>query len=263
MKTTVVILAACSLSFGIGLFAGRITAPMSEARPAFDPAGNAISEALLSHGMVPDGEATAGQDPKGTKQNFLEDLQNDPRIIMAQKLANWTDDPAAVVGTVIDGMNQDEIAVILSSLTSLDREELGDIEDLPKYAKRLAQLALNDVTQEPNYYDPDLRPVYFSLDPNPEKAIEAQQQRFGAEKSRMHAILPMQGYQKDSVFVKWTRNSDQQVMLFDRYPIRVNDEYNWVYFEPEAGWEKGGYTVSFLSDDEEMGLLGSGDYVAE
>ena len=61
MKTTVVILAACSLSFGIGLFAGRITAPMSEARPAFDSAGNAISEALQSHEMVPDGEATAGQ----------------------------------------------------------------------------------------------------------------------------------------------------------------------------------------------------------
>ena len=206
----------------------------------------------------------APTDPaKNAKQDFLEDLQNDPRVIMAQKLANWTDDPAAVVGTVIDGMNEDEITLILSSLTSLDREELEGISDLPGYAKRLAQLALNDVSQEPNYFDPDLRPIYFSLSPDPEKAIETQQQRFGTEKSRMHAILPMQGYQYDSVFVKWTRNSDQQVMLFDRYPIRMDEEYNWVYFEPEAGWEKGGYTVSFISDDEDMSLLGTGDYVAE
>ena len=263
MKTTLMILAACSLSFVIGLFAGRITAPMSEPRLASDSTESAISDFLRRQGVDPNGETATDDAKKATKQNFLKDLQNAPRVMMAQKLASWTDDPAAVVGTVIDGMNQDEISVILSSLTSLDREELEDINDLPGYAKRLAQLALNDVTQEPNYYDPDLRPVYFSLDPNPEKAIETQQQRFGAEKSRMHAILPMQGYQKDSVFVKWTRNSDQQVMLFDRYPIRMNDEYNWVYFEPEAGWEKGGYTVSFISDDEEMALLGSGDYVTE
>ena len=168
-----------------------------------------------------------------------------------------------MVGTVIDGMNEDEITVILSSLTSLDKENLEEVNDLPAYAKRLAELALNDLSSEVDHNDPNLGKSIFPLEPNPENAIEEQRERFGAEKARMHAILPMNGYDRDSVFVKWTRDSDQQVMLFDRYPDPTKRGLQLGLLEPNDGWQKGGYTVSFISDDEEMTLLGTGDFITE
>lgn len=262
MKTSLLILAVCILSFALGLVTGRLTAPQNEAAPRGFPAESLAAALKPNPAAAQPGEDSTG-DEKGIKQQFLENLKDDPRVILAQKLAGWSSDPAAVVGTVIDGMNEDEITVILSSLTSLDRENLEEVDDLPAYAKRLAELALNDLSSEVDYSDPNLREIYFSLDPDPERAVEEQRERFGAEKSRMHAILPMNGYDRDSVFVKWTRDSDQQVMLFDRYPIRQNEDYNWVYLEPNDGWQKGGYTVSFISDDEEMTLLGTGDFIAE
>ena len=260
MKSAILIVLGCGLFFLLGLVTGRMTAPDH----AVAAPGSVLAQRDTSTSVGdPDLEGPAKTPKEQTKLGFLESLQDDPRVMLAQKLAGWTDDPAGVVGTVIDGMNDDEISMIVSSLTSLNREELENVEDLPRYAKRLAELALNDVSSEPNYYDPELRPIYFSLEPKPDEAVEAQQERFSAGRSRMHAIFPMEGYQRDSVFVKWTRNSDNQVMLFDRYPIRSEEDYNWVYLEPEAGWEKGDYTVSFISDDEEMSLLGTGGFVAE
>jgi hypothetical protein len=262
MKTSLLILTVCGLSFALGLVTGRLTAPIHETEPNGLPAkGMAAALGIDSPAAEKDGVSIG--EGKPAKQQFLESLKDDPRVALAQKLAGWSSDPAAVVGSVIDGMNEDEITVILSSLTSLDKENLDEVNDLPGYAKRLAELALNDLSNEVDYNDPNLREVYFSLEPDPERAIEEQRERFGAEKSRMHAILPMNGYDLDSVFVKWTRNSDQQVMLFDRYPIRQSEEYNWVYLEPNEGWQKGGYSVAFISDDEEMTLLGTGDFIVE
>ena len=262
MKTSLVILTVCGLSFAVGLVTGRLTAPTHKTETnglSAKSMATALATDLIAANQV---EASTG-DGNGVNQQLLESLKDDPRIALAQKLASWSSDPAAVVGSVIDGMNEDEITVILSSLTSLDRENLDEVNDLPTYAKRLAELALNDLSSEVDYNDPNLRDIYFSLEPDPETAIEEQRDRFGAEKTRMHAILPMNGYDRDSVFVKWTSNSDQQVMLFDRYPIRQSEDYNWVYLEPNNGWEKGGYTVSFISDDEEMTLLGTGDFIVE
>ncbi|MEE3329065.1 MAG: hypothetical protein VX252_17125 [Myxococcota bacterium] len=262
MKTFIAILAGCSLSFVVGLVAGRLTAPSSDSGLALEQAKAGMRTSPLAPADDSEADAALAESGQNSKLDFLESMQDDPRVVLARKLASWTDDPAAVVGTVIDGMNPDEISMIVSSLTSLNKEELENVEDLPRYAKRLAELALNDVSNEPNYYDPDLRPVYFSLEPDPELAVEAQQERFNAGNSRMHAIFPMEGYQQDSVFVKWTDEAGE-VMLFDRYPIRESEEHNWVYLEPKEGWQKGNYTVSFLSDDEQMSLLGTGGYRVE
>ena len=262
MKTSLAILTICGLSFALGLVTGRLTAPVHESEPN-GLSAQSMAALLETAPSAPQKDGLSIGEEKGAKQRFLEGLKDDPRVALAQKLAGWSSDPAAVVGSVIDGMNEDEITVILSSLTSLKKEKLEEVEDLPGYAKRLAELALNDLSEEVDYNDPDLREVYFSLEPNPESAVEEQRGRFGAEKSRMHAILPMNDYDRDSVFVKWTRESDQQVMLFDRYPIRQSEEYNWVYLEPNDGWQKDGYTVSFISDDEEMTLLGTGDFIVE
>ena len=262
MKTSLVILTVCGLSFALGLVTGRLTAPVHETEPNGLPA-KSMAAAVGTDSPAAKKDGVSIGEEKGVKQQFLESLKDDPRVALAQKLAGWSSDPAAVVGSVIDGMNEDEITVILSSLTSLKKENLEEVNDLPRYAKRLAELALNDLSDELDYNDPELRKIYFSLEPSPESAIEEQRERFGAEKSRLHAILPMNGYDRDSVFVKWTRESDQRVMLFDRYPIRQSEEYNWVYLEPNDGWQKDGYTVSFISDDEEMTLLGTGDFIVE
>ena len=123
----------------------------------------------------------------------------------------------------------------------------------------MAELAVQDLVGQPAFRDPQLPEVYFSRDPNPEQAAALRQSEFEGE-GRMHAILPMADYAEDRVFVKWTRVDDREVMLFDTYPIRANEDFNWVYLEPKAGWEPGEYSVDFYSTDESMSPLAGGNY---
>ena len=106
---------------------------------------------------------------------------------------------------------------------------------------------------------PSLPPLYFSDSPDPNRAVSENLSEF-ENPGRLHAILPMDEYRGEEVFVKWTRVDDQEVMLFDRYPIRAQSEYNWVYLEPKEGWPAGEYSVDFYSNDEKMDPVAGGDF---
>ncbi|MAI80743.1 MAG: hypothetical protein CL917_17515 [Deltaproteobacteria bacterium] len=257
MKTFILSVILASIFFVSGFFFGRLTSPESERTAQARLAGDLIQSPSMTEKQG-DLAASKPQDTK-TKKEILQDFQNDPRLEIARTLANWGGNPTQVVDTVINGMTDDEITVTLSSLTSLKTEDLKDVNDLQQYAKRMAELAVNDLVGNPVERDPLLPEIFFSQEPDPDSAVQNKQTSFDGSK-RIHAILPMDNYQGDEVFVKWTNVADPEVMLFDSYPIRADADYNWVYLEPNDGWSAGEYSVDFYSSDEYMTPLGGGNY---
>ena len=77
---------------------------------------------------------------------------------------------------------------------------------------------------------------------------------------RIYATFPMEGYRGDEVFVKWYRSDDPEILLFDRYLIQREADYNYVWLDNETGWREGEYRVEFYSADEAMEKIAVGRY---
>ncbi|MCH2184913.1 hypothetical protein MK280_03480 [Myxococcota bacterium] len=228
--------------------------------PAFTDRSNLSVRAEEESPSHPSPTTLSQQDINRFAEQWLEpSATGDPAQELVRTLSDWGGDPQAVVEGVIDSMSDEQISALLTSLTSLDRESLDDVYDVRAYANRMAELTLGDLTGEPSLRDPGHAPVYFSNTPDPQRAVDENLSEF-ENPDRLHAILPMGGYESDQVFVKWTRVNDQEVMLFDRYPIQANSEYNWVYLEPREGWPAGEYSVDFYSNDEKMQPLAGSNF---
>ena len=247
------------LMFVTGFWAGQMTSPFALlSNPALTDFRGPLPGS--GDGSLAPQAALSDQDIKRLTEEWLEPSANgDPAQELVRTLSDWGGNPQAVVEGVIDSMSDDQISALLTSLTSLDREALDDVYDVRAYANRMAELALGDLTGEPALRDPGLAPVYFSDSPDPQRAVDENLNEF-ENPNRLHAILPMDDYEGDQVFVKWTRVNDQEVMLFDRYPIRAKSDYNWVYLEPREGWPAGEYSVDFYSSDETMRPVAGGNF---
>ena len=259
MRNILVTALIAILMFVAGFWTGQMTSPFALlANPALrnlsDQSIGSVGGALLPQA------AMSEQDIKRLTEEWLEpSAKGDSAQELVRTLSDWGGNPQAVIEGVIDSMSDDQISALLTSLTSLDRESLDDVYDVRAYANRMAELALGDLTGEPALRDPGLPPIYFSDSPDPQRAVDENLSEF-ENPGRLHAILPMDDYKGDEVFVKWTRVNDQEVMLFDRYPIQAKSDYNWVYLEPREGWPSGEYSVDFYSSDEEMQPVAGGDF---
>ncbi len=262
MRSYLVTALIAILMFLAGFWTGLMSSPfVMLSNPAFtDLRDRTVDRAEAPPSLAPRTELSQQDITRLTEQWLEPSSDGAPAQELVRALSDWGGNPQAVVEGVIDSMSDDQISALLTSLTSLDHEALDDAYDVRAYANRMAELALGDLSGEPALRDPGLAPVYFSEAPDPQRAVDEDSSEF-ENPDRLHAILPMEDYEGDQVFVKWTRVSDQEVMLFDRYPIRTNSDYNWVYLEPREGWPAGEYSVDFYSSDERMHPLAGGDFL--
>ena len=117
MKSAILIILGCGLFFLLGLVTGRMTAPDHAVAAPGSVLAQRDTSTLVGD---PDLEGPAKTPKEQTKLGFLESLQDDPRVMLAQKLAGWTDDPAGVVGTVIGYSPRD--GTVCSVQRSLTRQ---------------------------------------------------------------------------------------------------------------------------------------------
>jgi hypothetical protein len=165
-----------------------------------------------------------------------------------------------VVGVVIDSMSTRELRSALTSLTKLTEEDLDEIRDLPAFARRVSEIAMDGVVRYGAPEGAGLADVQFSVDPH--NVAELAQDRFSGEE-RIYAVFPMEEYRGDDVFVKWYRSDDPEILLFDRYPILREADSNYVWLDKQHGWPEGEYRVELYSADEAMKKVATGRYVVD
>ena len=55
----------------------------------------------------------------------------------------------------------------------------------------------------------------------------------------------------DQVFIRWSNQSTGEVLFFMPQRVSVNQQQNWVSFNPAQGWEVGIYDVKYyLANDQ-------------
>ncbi|NQZ99508.1 MAG: hypothetical protein HRU01_23620 [Myxococcales bacterium] len=185
-----------------------------------------------------------------------------PRAELVRALAEWGGDPAEILGVVIDAMSDRELRSSLTSLTSLTEGDLDEIRDLRAFTRRVTEVALDSVIGFGAPETASLAHVQFSQSVNPQNIAELAQERFASD-GKIYAVFPMEEYRDDDVFVKWYRTDDPEILLFDRYPIQREADYNYVWLDKESGWPEGEYSVDFYSGDDAMKKIAAGRYFVD
>ncbi len=185
-----------------------------------------------------------------------------PRVDLLRLLARFSPDPKAMVGVVVDAMSEEELAASLASFTDISSEKITNSDEPRALAHRLAELAMEGFLDFSNQDAAGMENVSFSEGGTAEPLSTSEVGKFGGD-GRIRATFPMGTYKGDEVFVKWTRLDDPKIMLFNHYPIRPSSAHNYVWLEPEDGWDAGEYQVNFYTADDTLTPLSWGRYQIE
>ncbi len=250
------------VSFVAGLFLGWWTSPgagLQASDPAPAPGASVRAEVGLPGSRSGGEAAPVAQDPSALLEAALEDRDDDPRFNLIRLLARLSGDPGEVVGMLIDSLSEEELIASVSSFTDLAPEKFKRSADPKALAHRLAQLAMDGLLQRPGEGGAGVEAVYFSEGRTHGDPDLVRAERFFGDEPIL-AAFPMGDYEGDEVFVKWTRLDDPKIMLFNHYPIRSGEDFNYVWLSPKAGWDPGEYEVNFYTADESLLPLAGGRY---
>jgi hypothetical protein len=185
----------------------------------------------------------------------------DPRAGLVRELAAHPGDPAEALGVAIDSLRDDEIIAALATATGIGAEELRDVRDPRAMAKRMSQIALEDVIRPSGERPPGLARVYFSeesLAGDPAESPAAATKFSG--RSDLVATFPTAEYDLEQVFVKWTRLDDPEIVDFGPAPVIPGADYGEAWLRPDSALRPGRYKVGVFSADEAMRPLADGRY---
>jgi hypothetical protein len=168
-------------------------------------------------------------------------------------------DHRQLVQSAIANLGERELRSIVASAASLSAEELEAVEDLPAFAARLAEVAMEDIV-EPGAEATGASRVLFTTAPETQDPLALARSRFAPEEPRIYAVFPSASYERDAVMIKWYRSDPPQILLFKRYPIRPGDTHGYVWLQPKGGWEPGQYHVDVYAADEAVTRLARGRY---
>jgi hypothetical protein len=244
------------LLFGVWL--GRMTAPAPTSLPIVNELKREMpaKQARTTQSSL---DVAEKDEEGGEETSPLEALISDPRLKMAQTLAEWGGDPTEALGLVIDSMSDRELRLALTSLTNFNDKQLDAVRDMRGFSRRVAEVASDNIYSAGAPPSDSAAEVEFSRGVDDRNAPVSPQDSFGVD-GRIYAVFPMDEYGESEVFVKWYRSDNPEILLFDQYQIQRDAEFSYVWLDQEKGWNEGDYVVEFYSADSEMRQLGFGGY---
>ena len=254
--------------FALGVAVGLWTGHEGEGRDD-DFVARGLEDMAPAEG---EGQQSQAEGPRGIDRDadalgilrgaLREHEQAIPGADLLRLLARFSPDPKAMVGIVVDAMSEEELAASLASFTDISSEKITNSDEPRALAHRLAELAMEGFLDFSNQDAAGMESVSFSEDGTAESLSTSDVGKFGGD-GRIRATFPMGAYKGDEVFVKWTRLDDPKIMLFNHYPIRPSSAHNYVWLEPEDGWDAGEYQVNFYTADDALTPLSWGRYQIE
>ena len=196
-------------------------------------------------------------------EEVLEENEDHPQADLFRLLTRFNGDPSEVIGVIVDRMTREELIASVSSFTEISPEKFKKSADPRALAQRLAQLAMEGLLLTAPQGG-QVASVVFSNGrvPPADDEVPAGVRKIVGD-GPVLASFPTGSYAKDEVFVKWIRVDDPKIMLFNHYPIRPEEDSNYVWLSPKEGWEPGEYQVNFYSADDGLTPLAEGRYVID
>jgi hypothetical protein len=168
-------------------------------------------------------------------------------------------DHRQLVRSAIANFGEQELRSIVASAASLSTEEIEAVDDLPAFAARLAEVAMEDIV-EPGEEPSGASRVILTSAPETRDPLALARSRFSPRDSRIFAVFPTASYEQNAVMIKWYRSDPPRILLFKRYRIRPGEAYGYVWLWPKEGWEPGRYHVDVYAADEAVTRLARGHY---
>ena len=253
----------CTISLAMflaGVWAGRF---------ALEPA---VAEKVCpTLAAVPQEEPVAPAPSNGREQELEEALEGswfatlrlaakvDSLETLLEELQGGDLDHRQLVRSAVANLGERQLQSIVTSTAHLSPEDLEEVSDLPAFATRLAEVAMEDIV-EPSAPATGARRVVFTTAPETREPEAVARSSFEPSQGRIYAVFPTADYERDAVMLKWYRSDPPQILLFERYPIRPGDGYGYVWLQPKGGWEPGQYQVDIFAADEAVTRLARGRY---
>ena len=191
---------------------------------------------------------------------------------VAQQLRR-SGDPLRDVDRLIEEMPDRELLGAITAFTNIRAEDLRDVRDVRDYARRLIDIALDGLpigragTPEPavatDVAEEAIPRVMFARAVDDAGVpLELRTQFDVGLEDRIYAVFPRDRYDGDQVLVRWVRIGGLlgEMVLFERYPIRVEEALSHVWVERAGGWPSGRYLVEFYDPAEPLERLAAGRY---
>ena len=150
----------------------------------------------------------------------------------------------------------DLIVPRLEKYANISQENLDQVGDQRQFISRLAEVAMEGIITEEKEAEPALGPVVFSRSPGMDSAVMSE---FRDSDKTIFAKFSTLSFAEPSVFAKWYRIEDGEVMLFKQMPINLQDT-NYIWVKNDNGFATGRYKVDIFKMSQEMELLSSGEY---
>jgi len=172
-------------------------------------------------------------------------------------------EPKEFVREAIGQLSENDLESLLRSAVRMDSDDLAQIEDVPEFAHRLSEIAMNGVVEPDEADDGQAPTVFFTRTPERNDPQAVGRHSFASDEHRIYAVFSRDGYNLDDVMVKWFRTDEPEILLFGRYPVTPNEKFSWVWLEKREGWEPGRYQVDVFSGDEALTPIGRGQFSVE
>jgi hypothetical protein len=257
------ILTGALLGLLVGVAAGLWLGQLSTSHPlAFESRVCEGRCALLAESVV-SGEQDLEQALADSWHTMLELAEKVESLeLLVERFREQELDASRIVDDAISTMSDRELHTVVGSLAHLSPEELDEVSDMRAFAARLAEVAMQD-TVVPGREMSAADRVVFDTRKTTRNSGTLARDRFDAGDSRIYAFFPTDHYERDTVMIKWLRGDRNQILAFERYPIRPGDAHGYVWLRPRGGWEPGQYQVDVYAADEEVTLLAHGRYRVE
>jgi hypothetical protein len=158
----------------------------------------------------------------------------------------------------------DALASLLFDLIGISPEDIPLTLSVQEFAADVAAVATKDVwtlreeaSMPGNLTVTDIR---FGTSPRPPESAESPRTRFSPYDTRIFAVFETRAYTYPSVFVKWCRIDQLELIVLQKYDIEPCAASNYVWYNKKEGWPAGQYRVEVYSLGESFTMISSGHY---
>jgi len=164
---------------------------------------------------------------------------------------------------IIEKVNESELRNLISSMTQIEPRDLEAISDVKLFSKRLVETALLEKkpSQQSSPDQQEIVEVVFSTEVDGQNQPVDPKSAFENNVQRIYASFSFGDTPTtERVFVKWYLQSPYKIKLFNKYSISRTSVHNFIWLRPPS-WLPGQYSVELYTLEDNLKLVGSGDYV--
>jgi hypothetical protein len=184
---------------------------------------------------------------------------------LLRELGQYEARPSQLIAGLVEHMNEGELYSLLYDLTSLHRSHLQDVEDVRRFASRLAEVALSGTFEPLDEAKPaNTSEVLFSTERELVDPAAVASTRFSSDVSVIHAIFPVGELENTHAVLKWIRLDPAQIVTIRRLGLYSQGEAYFSYgIRRSDALQPGPYRVALYHADDELTPIASGSYEVE